>query len=883
MSLRSSCSDWTDPQSSRTMAHAMSWGEAFVLIPLHAFWVLYTNTRFVAENRTSALVAAVPLAVIVVMALAAQFRRVRTALVRTEWLFHLTSAALMTLLMVHFALRDPFSQAVPLTWPLCLWSAAMTFALLSNLALHVRMRALAADAPTRWLWTVIFGLILWGGMLWLASGMVWAPYFWTASIVFHAVMAPLSRADSCREASTRGKDGPLANAAAFVEGLVPTVLVFTVVLRLVFAGDVAGAAELKYSQFVSMFANTWFLGGAAMAVLAHRYRFHLVTHAIVVIVVMATSESVRWPISLVVGYSLPALYLAIRRQGPLVYAFFVAGVSLTWLFGLFGFTLNGLITVLQMGVGAVQALVSRGAVAAAALFGVCIGFAVLGRWRRRASSAEDCVPTAASPFLARWMYPATWVLIALPIGALMAATMWPPVRMGRPERVTVGGASGLCHAGYSRTDEEYVALHDLGARLIRIPVYWGHVQPNPDTWDFSSFDEFLEVAERNDMHVVVVLGFDNNNVKQSAEGSQRSGYIAEEDIPLFVDYALHLVGRYGNRVYAWEIWNEPDIPQFWSGTMDDFYPVARQTAEAIREAYPDTRIIGTAMTSLLGLYSSEGIEGLHAYGALKPVDHPAMHTYVSDARAYYNEFKRVRNAVAKFGHPGPVWITELGAPTGGVYPWCVPAGRRAGHLIKAYTVATSLGIDKLFWHCHGDASLERAQKDPLNSEHFFGLVTDEGEWKPAAYAYRLFSEHCNNSVIRCDLVDVSAGVTARQLRTTLYRRGNGESALVLWFEPGLRQHGSARVTIDLGPLDTPALMHDVASGFQDHLLESVVDVTDKPLFITFNAPDPETPVRLSVTPSGADEGWLSLLAGLVACAAVVAWVQGRHPSSASNR
>ena len=35
-------------------ARLFAWGEVFVLIPMHAFWMMFRSTPFVAENMASA-------------------------------------------------------------------------------------------------------------------------------------------------------------------------------------------------------------------------------------------------------------------------------------------------------------------------------------------------------------------------------------------------------------------------------------------------------------------------------------------------------------------------------------------------------------------------------------------------------------------------------------------------------------------------------------------------------------------------------------------------------------------------------------------------------------------------------------------------------------
>jgi len=862
------------------IVRAMAWGELFVLVPLHAFWILFRVTPFVAENTASALVAAGPLGVMLAVALAAQLPVFRAAVARLEWLFHLTAALCLSILLFYIVLRDPFSPGLPITWPLCFWSVGLAFLGLANLATHERLRGRrAAGSKSPWPVAVGTAFALWGMLVWLAAGMAWAPYFLTASIAFHAVMAMVSRRWG-RGAATRVivRGGRAASVTALAEALALAALMLTAMLRLLFACEMIGTAELKYFQFVGLATSPWFLGGAALALVAARFRFAFATHGAAVAAILFSPEAATWSIPLTVGYALPSLFIASTRQGALAYTLSLAAAIAPWALGLLGFMVAGVIVLFEMGLGFAQGLLTQVRVLTIVLYAVWIALAGANLWWSRRRPAPEAGITALGP-LPAVVYVGVWAALLGFIAYWSTATMWPPVVFERAARVEVGEPSGVCHAGYSRSEEEYADLDRLGVRLMRVDFHWTRVQPEPDTWDFDRYDAYLDAAEAHNINVLALLVFDNDAVEQSPKGSKQDRYIAPEDLPLFLEYVRRTVGRYKDRVYAWEMWNEPDIARFWTGTMDELYELARRTADTVREVCPEARLLGPAMTSPLGVHSAEGIEGLHQSGALARVDHPTMHTYISHPRAYYNEFYRVRNAAAKHGHPGSVWVTELGDPDGGVYPWRASSGLLAEHVMKAYTIATSVGVEKLVWYCYRDSSLASQSKAPNNSEGFFGLVGPGGEWKPAAHAYRLFAKHCSDSAIRSDLVHASGGLAARQLRTALYRRDDGASTLVMWFEPALRPGAHARVRIGLGALDQPAVTHDVTSGYTKHLLDPVVDVTETPLFITFNAPSAETPVHLQADTSPADAAWLLLVVLLVL---VSAWRSIRGPLSCQD-
>ncbi len=838
---------------------AFAWGETFVLIPMHAFWVLYRSTPFVAENSESALVAAIPLLLLIVGGMTCSLTRsVRAAILRAEWLFHITAAGGMFALLVYVTVRDPFSPGLPLTWPLCFWSACIAFAILANLALHERVRALLAqDTRAAWPMGLIIVVAAWALFTMLASEMDWAPYFWSASLIFHACMAPHSRRNT---ASSLMPGKPITSVAALAESLFMVSLMLAALLRTPFSANLVGRAELKYAEFVGPAAEPAFLAGIALALLANRWRAGFLAHALVAGTFVLTTETAAWPIALVVGYGLPVLLFASHREGPAAYALSVVAATTMWVLGLLAFMLAGVIVVTGIGLDFTKGLAGQMRVLALILYFVWLAFTAFARSRARQRDYEPVEHLPAST-TAPWAVPLTyaevWLVVLVAVAGLVAGAMWPPVSIQRTERIRVGEPAGVCHAGYSGSDEEYANLHKLGVRMMRVDFHWHRVQPGPDTWDFTRYDAYLDAAEKHGVKVVALLVFDNNAVESNASGASRAHYLAPEDLPKYLEYVRRTVSRYKDRVHAWELWNEPDMPRFGDGPLDELYTLVARAAETAREVHPGAVLLGPAATSPLGVHVPGVIEGFHARGALEMVDHPTMHCYISEPRGYYGHYLRVLNAAAKHGHPGSVWVTELGGPDGGVYPWRGSRNHLAVHATKAYTIATSVGIENLIWYCYRDSSSSSLRDNAMDSEGFFGLTNSDGAWKPAAHAFSLFSNNCSHSTIRTDLVSLSGGLAARQLRTALYRRDNGESALVMWFEPGLRPGAHARVALDLGALDQPAEAHDITSGDVKPVLDPVIDITETPIFLTYSTADPDAPVHLEVTSSPADAAWLA--------------------------
>ena len=90
--------------------------------------------------------------------------------------------------------------------------------------------------------------------------------------------------------------------------------------------------------------------------------------------------------------------------------------------------------------------------------------------------------------------------------------------------------------------------------------------------------------------------------------------------------ASHLVERYGlDEVARWgfEVWNEPNLEVFWTGTQDDYLRLYDEAARALKDV--DTRLtVGGPSTA-----ASEWMEALAAYcekHAL-PLELATTHTY----------------------------------------------------------------------------------------------------------------------------------------------------------------------------------------------------------------------------------------------------------------
>ena len=126
----------------------------------------------------------------------------------------------------------------------------------------------------------------------------------------------------------------------------------------------------------------------------------------------------------------------------------------------------------------------------------------------------------------------------------------------------------------------------------------------------------------------------------------------------------HWVDRYGlQEVAEWffEVWNEPNLKAFWTGTQKEYFKLYRATAVAIKKVDPSLKVGGPA-TARDG-WIEEFLEFCET-GSV-PVDFVSTHHYPTDA----------------LGHEDDDTETQLAKSQRGILrEWAQDTRRRAGKL-----------------------------------------------------------------------------------------------------------------------------------------------------------------------------------------------------------
>jgi len=377
--------------------------------------------------------------------------------------------------------------------------------------------------------------------------------------------------------------------------------------------------------------------------------------------------------------------------------------------------------------------------------------------------------------------------------------------------------AGLVHAGQTNTPEEYALVNRMGASWAVTTFYWSSIERAENQWDFESYDRYVDTANAAGVKIIGVLAYDVSWIHDDGETHK---YIPPDKIPFFLEYVRRTTAHFRGRVAAWCIWNEPNF-HFWQGSRDEFFVLARQAADALRETDPDVTLLGGAFNRGIFSLPKAYIRGLFESGAMEKADGVAFHPYELNPARTARLYGAFRDIVAKYGFGDKIWITEVGYPTGGWYPTATSEKKFPAYIVKTFINLALSGAQKIFWYQLFDPS----KRVNLDSEDFFGLVRSrEDHTSKGAEAFRLCALHIAGTHYRPGLP--LGEKLPRSLRVFYFEQPTGGGTLVLW-----KEGVTTRVT-----LQTPAgsVLHDPVSGSSTPLpTEATITAGSMPVFITW--------------------------------------------------
>ncbi|MCB1955293.1 MAG: cellulase family glycosylhydrolase, partial [Rhodocyclaceae bacterium] len=273
------------------------------------------------------------------------------------------------------------------------------------------------------------------------------------------------------------------------------------------------------------------------------------------------------------------------------------------------------------------------------------------------------------------------------------------------------------------TSRPFDVVESAGLGTLRMDLFWSRVEMNGQ-YDFSAYDSIVQEILARGLQLVLILdyGHPDHDVRGTA------------GMAAFARYAGQAAQRYAGERVRFEIWNEPDHPNFWGGAPSaaEYSALARATLAEIRAVAPD------AMVSSGGLsyFDFPYLRAMLRLGAADAADAIAVHAYEQPeglAEKWVMADRLIRDET---GDRKPLWITEWGYSVDAAE--AAGQGDEAGFLEWQAKMAVRSVLSH--WALGADLSiaykLARSGSDPLSVEDNYGLFEQNLDERPAATAIR---------------------------------------------------------------------------------------------------------------------------------------------------
>ena len=197
---------------------------------------------------------------------------------------------------------------------------------------------------------------------------------------------------------------------------------------------------------------------------------------------------------------------------------------------------------------------------------------------------------------------------------------------------------------------------------------WAQVQPSRGTFAFRDLDATVERIRANGQQVVYVLAMTPEwaSARPADSNYAGRGALAEpKDLADWTRFVSTVAKRYKGRIGAYEIWNEPNIRSYWTGTPEKLAEMTVLARDAIKAADPAAQVVGPSLSAR----DKGSMPWFAAYlgaGAAKALDVVSMHAYPPAGVSSEDMYALVGTVRAQAVSAGmsqatPIWVTEAGA------------------------------------------------------------------------------------------------------------------------------------------------------------------------------------------------------------------------------
>ncbi len=357
-------------------------------------------------------------------------------------------------------------------------------------------------------------------------------------------------------------------------------------------------------------------------------------------------------------------------------------------------------------------------------------------------------------------------------------------------------------------DKVIPIMKESGVKWARLQSGWPRAEKEKGKYDFGWLDHIVDELLAAGIRPWFSLSFGNGLYMDAEPVPPHNTYFfsptvfGDECIRAWENYCRAMAEHFRDRVFHWEVWNEPNAGFFrkpyekseeiapmihrivWEDPSE-YAKLVAITEKALHQVQPDAKIIGGSIAGCA--ICNEYIQALFDNGIAEHIDIFTYHPYQGIPELYYHErLQFIRDLIAGSGRKIVIWQGENGRPSETITlhrGWKSTEGSQARYLTRRYLTDLREDVDmsSYFLCCDiGNGYLK-------GTVHAQGVIdaTDPDNYKPKL-SFRAMQSFawlfdCDTKRMNCCfeiLPIVPFGITTRFVKEVVtsttcgFRRGN---------------------------------------------------------------------------------------------------------------
>ena len=311
-------------------------------------------------------------------------------------------------------------------------------------------------------------------------------------------------------------------------------------------------------------------------------------------------------------------------------------------------------------------------------------------------------------------------------------------------------------------DRQLDRMKQLNVGITRVDVGWASIEPDAkgqhDSWYLSRLDHLVQGANARGIKLLLLFAETPcwastapDSLKQGCQGAWWDRDVqnyAPRHMSDYADALAFVVKRYGDQVYSWEIWNEPNQDYFFhtSDPVGDYANMVRAAYPAAKAADPRPIIVAGS----LSVSDFEFTDALYRHGVKGYFDAWSIHPYTSGGPNHHAflpddvsigdlpKMKAVLDAAVAAGtvvsrRPPAFWVTEFSWDSRPPDPAGVPAQLLVRWVAEGFYRMWRSGVSLVTWFLLRDAPQTTLFQSGL---YYRGTTIQQDRPKPELAAFR---------------------------------------------------------------------------------------------------------------------------------------------------